>query len=103
MKLYILIFFLVMEYTCFSQSHWSSKEIEILNKYSLDSNDHRGVILKGSENAPLLKTVIEAFFSMSSKSDLTELLVRLDKNRDDYLDKPLDIHQLITLYIIIRE
>jgi hypothetical protein len=69
--------------------------------FGLDSTDHRGVILISSlqNDAPDLASAVDGVFTSTSKKDLTEIPVKNEEYLQPYFGQPLDIHQLVKLYL----
>lgn len=73
----------------------------MLESFGLDSMDHRGVIFVPSQqnDASSMATALNQFFTTISKKDLTEITVKNEEFLQPYFGQPLDIHQVVRLYL----
>lgn len=96
-------FCLVFSFFCFSQEEWKPEELEVLNRFGLDTNDPRGIIFHSDNDCidgkyQNVKVALEAFLNASLKKDLTEYCI-IDMKKDEPVETPLDIHRIIKLYL----
>lgn len=85
----------------FAQSNWSEKEKQVAIKFGLDTSDHRGAILKSEKNLVSISEtdLIENFFISLEKQDIVEIQFPVNDSIKEFLNRPLDIHELVMLYI----
>lgn len=100
--LILLLSFFVAE-RAFTQE-WEQTELEIIETFSLEINDHRGVIFNTFDpltcNSKHFENVHDAildFFTSSVKSDLTNYCV--DTLDDSIMEIPLSLHDLVKVYL----
>jgi hypothetical protein len=85
--------------------NWTAGHIEILNKYGLEQNDHRGIILYFQEDVLCDQKVmtvdeaIEQFLSTQSKKDIYTFCISADPEMNKYNGQPLDLYQIVSLFI----
>lgn len=96
-------FCLILSSFCFSQDLWKSEEIEVLNRFGLDKNDPRGIIFYSNGdcvdgNFPEIKSAVEAFLQGSIKKDLSNYCI-IELKQKELIGIPLDIHQIVQLYL----
>jgi len=101
MRNLLLSFSLIYAQFLFSQESWTKEELKVLETFGLDSMDHRGVIFLPSQqnDAASMATAIHQFFTTISKKDLTEIPVKNEEFLQPYFGQPLDIHQVVKLYL----
>lgn len=101
MRNLLLSFSLLCAQFLLSQESWTKEELTVLETFGLDSTDHRGVIFLPSQqdDVPSMAVAINQFFTTSSKKDLTEIPVKNEEFLQPYFGQPLDIHQVVKLYL----
>lgn len=87
----------------FGQEGWKPEELEVLNRFGLDTNDPRGIIFHSYDECvdgkfQDIKGAIETFLNTTLKKDLSEYCI-IDMKKEELVDTPLDIHQIIKLYL----
>jgi len=89
----------------FSQDSWTNEELKALEIFGLDSMDHRGVVFVPLQqtDAPSMATAINQFFTTISKKDLTEIPVKNEEFLQPYFGQPMDIHQVVKLYLTLSK
>lgn len=103
MKILQLIFCLLLTQAAFCQE-WNTEELNILNKYGIQTNDPRGIVFVKSTNSECIKTyesvqeAIEAFFLSELKSDLITLCIKVENN-PIYFGEPLGIKRIVEIYL----
>lgn len=109
MKFLTLFFALVAlsSYSLNSQTNhqiWNLEQENVLKKFQLTKNDHRGIILSSSLNSECKESInitdaIERFLNSRMASDLTEFCVKnSDTNIEIFLNRPLDIYEITKLF-----
>ncbi len=104
MRCLFIILFTLFALPLFSQNQWKKEEIAVLNAYGLDTLDHRGVILHVDVQSDLMiNEALLSFFKADVKKDMSEFWVSFDDRSKPYLEKPLDIHNIVQLYLNISK
>lgn len=105
MKL-IIFFLLIFSVTNSYAQVWTEQELKIVEEFSLDIKDHRGVIFYNSEEGSCtelyesLDQAIVDFFMKTVKRDITKICVsQID---DSLVGVSLDIRELIQLYLTTK-
>jgi hypothetical protein len=105
MKTLFLSLTFLISFNYHSQSTWKKNELEVIYKFGLDTNDHRGVILNTLNSNQNIDNVqkIEFFFQSNDKKDLTEINLIFDEKIKSYFYRPIDIHDLVKLYLTVKK
>lgn len=107
MKNLILLTFIVISNICYGQNSWTTEQIQVLDKYGLNENDHRGVIFyisdKEQSQYPTLNDAILAFFNSKSVLDISRIYVNNLQGFDSIEGKTLDIHLLVDAYLQLNK
>lgn len=103
MKKLIILALLVLPLTSLGQENqWTQEELKVLEKFSLNKEDHRGLVLSQNDNnchlqAASIKEGIESFFKSVEMRDLTVVCISsLDPTQND---KTMDLKQVVQLYL----
>jgi len=100
MKLTITFACICIASLTFSQSQWKIDELDVISQYGLDTNDHRGLVLVQDVNAlSTAKEVLTNFLNATTKMDLIEIKTPFIPEFKSYFNRPLDIHEVIELYL----
>lgn len=108
--LFTLMVFTIMSFGALCQDvNWTNEHVEILNKYGLEQNDHRGIILYFQEDLPCdqkaitVNEAIEEFLSAQSKKDIYTFCISNDPEMNKYNGQPLDLYQIVSLFIAKKD
>lgn len=101
MKYLLLLMLACSAFSAYSQKEeWTKYQTEILEKFGLNKDDHRGVILQSQGNSEIsIKTALESFFTSESLSDIKTYEVIPSPNNEAYLNRPLSIFEITKLYL----
>ena len=103
MRTLLLTIVLSISTQVMSQDAWSQAELGILDNFGLQPEDPRGILFKEAESSctgdvkESVRSAIETFFTATLKKDLTEFCI--EGVPDELEGKPLDIHQIVRLYL----
>ena len=100
MKYLLLLMLACSAFSAYSQKEeWTKAQTEILEKFGLNKDDHRGVILQSQDNSETsIKTALESFFISESLSDMKTYEVIPSLNHEAYLNRPLSTFEITKLY-----
>lgn len=84
---------------------WTEQHLEIINKYGLEKNDHRGIVfifqqeISCDTEYSTVHLAIEAYLESISKKDLTSYCITDDEKFINYNGQPLDLFQIVSIYL----
>ena len=98
--LILLAFFPILSFG--QDQNWNQEQLQVLNEFNLDKNDHRGVIFTAtSSQCDLSEENLEKgaiyFFKTDSKKDLIKICVA--EIGSLYADRPMGLKEVIDLYL----
>jgi hypothetical protein len=104
MRVVIFYLFTLLSASIFGQDNWKQEELDVLERYGLETNDPRGIVLNPSGSDcpdgayPDIKSAIETFFTATLKKDLSTFCIAGLKE-ELIVGEPLDIHRIVQLYL----
>lgn len=104
MRKILLLFFLLTGTICLSQDNWSAAQNELINKFGISQDDHRGVTIFVDDNQHCeltYKTIEEAiigFLGSDEKKDLVSICILDNSTLKSISGRTLDLFQLTNLY-----
>jgi len=84
---------------------WTSEQISILDQFGLEKNDIRGIVFTQSGTNPCnqevstVKEALELFLNAQVKRDITTFCISELNSDLITFEQPLDIFQIVSLYI----
>lgn len=85
--------------------NWSNEQIALLDKYSIEKTDHRGLVLSTNstdcQNTSSIEDAILKFFTSDVRKDITTLCISSDP--ENISGPILDLFEITTLYLKITE
>ena len=104
MKYLLLLSLSLIMYNVNAQD-WTTEELEVLEHYNLNQNDHRGFVFKQSspdclESYSNITDGIESIFQTLKMQDVNEICIEEENNQ--YFNKVIDIHSLVELYLSLK-
>lgn len=103
----VLFFISISFFSVCQEKSWTQEELNVLEKYGLDKQDHRGVeiVYEGCESyfdSEILG--FEAFYSSSDrKKDITKICVKDNGVRLVDNGTLLSVHESISLYLLFKK
>lgn len=104
-SLIIILLILFSNASISQQETWTIEEEKILIEFGLSKLDNRGIILTKSQYCDKkfgqsTEAIID-FFTPTIRKDLYAVCIE-DEIDEQYLDNPLNLKQIIDLYIILQ-
>lgn len=104
MQKILLLFFLLLGTICFSQDKWSAEQIELISKFGISQDDHRGVtiFIENNQQCELtfntIQDAVNGFLGSNVKKDIVTICILDNSTLKSISGRTLDLHQLTNLY-----
>lgn len=108
MQKILLLFFLLSGTICFSQDSWSAEQIELISKFGISKDDHRGVTIFIDDNQQCelkyktIQDAVNGFLGSNVKKDIVTICILDNSNLTSISGRTLDLFQLTNLYFGIN-